>query len=445
MKSFNQKSSRLLLALAACAALCFAACSNSSDNTIPTGATGGATPTTNGGGTTTTTETPVTYTITVGSFENGTVAASATSAASGTTVTLTATPASGYALSSISVTAADSSAVTLSGSGNARTFTMPAQNVTVSASFILAYTALPAGTDGTYGTSGTYVTFGSWPQTIKADGVTVDESAAKSVGAFTYYKGDDGEWYAKLAENACYPSYHYSDGTTVGQGGTNYKYFKVEPIKWRVLTNDYSGKKLLLAESILVNCRYYDTYDEDRGGIMPNNYKESRIRAFLNGLSYNKSGTTNSEFSGKGFLQIAFTTSEQEAIETTAVDNSARSTNPDANATKWNSGNNQYACADTSDKIFLLSMREVTKSDYGFAAYNTCGAGSSRIRKTTDYAKASGAGQNSTAGMGGWWWLRSPYYYLSDGARGGGYDGAADSNYTVGDSPGGVVPALSIN
>nr|MCR5045359.1 InlB B-repeat-containing protein [Treponema sp.] len=86
MKNSSKTITRLLLALAACAALCFAACSNSSDNTIPTGATG-ATPTTNGGGTTTTTETPgapetpatpATYTITFNANDGSESPATAT-------------------------------------------------------------------------------------------------------------------------------------------------------------------------------------------------------------------------------------------------------------------------------------------------------------------------------------------------------------------------------
>ena len=81
-----------------------------------------------------------TYTVTVADCSNGSVTASPTSAAQGATVTLTASPSSGYELDTISA-AAGTSAVTLSGSGNTRTFTMPAANVTVTA----AFKALPAG------------------------------------------------------------------------------------------------------------------------------------------------------------------------------------------------------------------------------------------------------------------------------------------------------------
>ena len=290
-----------------------------------------------------------------------------------------------------------------------------------------AYTALPAGTGGTAGPEGNYVLFGDWPQTVKAASVTVDESKSAVMGANTYYKGSDGAWYAKLSS----------------------KYYKVEPIKWRVLTDNYSGKKLLLAESILINCAYYDYYDVNRTigdtTVYPNNYKESRVRAYLNGLSYTKKESdsadqvTDSTFAGKGFLQTAFTASAQNQIADTTVDNSARSTNPDANASQWNSGNNTYVCENTSDKIFLLSEQEVTNSNYGFGAYNA-----SRIRMTTDWSKANGANQNSTAGYGGWWWLRSPVHYSSIVARKVSDDGNASDIYYVHIDYAGVVPALTL-
>ena len=87
-----------------------------------------------------------TYTITINSSGNGTVTASVdeatvTSAAKDATVTLTAEPAEGYQLETMSVVTvpaeegAEGASVDLTGDGNARTFTMPESNVTVTASF----------------------------------------------------------------------------------------------------------------------------------------------------------------------------------------------------------------------------------------------------------------------------------------------------------------------
>ncbi len=420
VKTLKNKTVRALGALFVCAAFAFGmtACSNGSDTQVV--------------------YVPVAkYTVTISSgMTNGSVTADKTSAAKDETVTLAISPASGYKLDTLAVTAEGGASVAVSGTGNSRTFAMPAQDVTVSATFA--------------------VTFGLWPQTIKADSVTVNESETETHGAFTYCKGSDGEWYAKIKENAYIYSdgeYKYSDGTTVAQSSANsYKWFKVEPIKWLVLTTDYNGtgKKLLLSEKILANCAYYDYFNVNRtvseATVYPNNYEHSKVRAFLNGISYQKKADGSAEqaacddFLNKGFLQSAFTAEELAKIVETTVDNSAGST--------IDSGYNLksadfYACANTSDKVFLLSEREVTTSAYGFAAYDAQGEGNKRIRFPTDYAKASGAYQNATEDMGGWWWLRSPAYgglvhYVNSYGR-------ANNTFYAAQDDGCVVPALCVS
>ena len=79
-----------------------------------------------------------TYTITVSSADNGSVAASALRASAGAVISLTATPDEGYALDTITVTDAAGNAVTVTGSGNSYSFTMPESAVTVQATFRLA-------------------------------------------------------------------------------------------------------------------------------------------------------------------------------------------------------------------------------------------------------------------------------------------------------------------
>ena len=75
---------------------------------------------------------PSNYEIIIGpTISSGTVSSNVSSATEGETVTLTITPDSGYDLSSITA----DNGVTLSGSGNTRTFTMPAATVTIEASF----------------------------------------------------------------------------------------------------------------------------------------------------------------------------------------------------------------------------------------------------------------------------------------------------------------------
>ena len=78
-----------------------------------------------------------TYAIGVVTPTNGTVALDKTAAKAGETVTLTLTPANGYETVSVRAyrTGSESTSVALSGTGNSRSFTMPAYGVTVAATF----------------------------------------------------------------------------------------------------------------------------------------------------------------------------------------------------------------------------------------------------------------------------------------------------------------------
>ena len=77
----------------------------------------------------------INYSVNVGTFDNGSVSANPATATVGQSVTLTASPATGYELATLAVSDADGTFVQVDGTGNSRTFTMPAKNVTVSATF----------------------------------------------------------------------------------------------------------------------------------------------------------------------------------------------------------------------------------------------------------------------------------------------------------------------
>ena len=291
------------------------------------------------------------------------------------------------------------------------------------------------------GTEGEYYYFGDWPQSLAVNPPVHEEDGP---AYHDWYIGDDGNFYAKAIATP-YQTQSFANGRRVISGETYY--FKVEPIKWRILTTDYngSGKALLLAEDILTaKVPYYvGTSKRTIGGrtVYPNNYKYSTIRAYLNG-AYESGDEQTKTYEGKGFLQTAFTANARRLIADTEVDNSAESTT--------DTGNNiteatDYACENTTDKIFLLSEKEVTNAAYGFAAYNEYGQGNARIRVTTDYAKANYAYQRHS--YGGYWWLRSPYYYNSNGlyARYVDYEGDPACFYITDGSYYGVVPALSIS
>ena len=265
---------------------------------------------------------------------------------------------------------------------------------------------------------GEYILFGEYPQTIKSSDVTVGDVADED----GYYLGSDGERYAKVvADPHPYSSsgYTFSDGSAVTRGNTYY--FKVEPIRWRILSES-DGSAFILADGIIAN-KAYDAGND-------NNYKNSDIRAWLNG-----------EFLNSAFGEVA-----QSLIETTEVDNSASSTG---------NSSNQFACENTFDKVFLLSCREVVNSDYGFSSddvdYDTA-----RWMTVSDYARSTGAYMDTSISYFGCgdWWLRSPYEYYN-------YNGTYRSYYArlvnrygsayysdyydyVYNDSNGVVPALNI-
>ena len=311
------------------------------------------------------------------------------------------------------------------------------------------------------------VLFGYWPQTIKADDVEINESDSKVVGAFTYYKGNDGEWYAKAKQNDFYGSSgknKYSNGAVVGSSGD--AYFKVEPIKWKVIYDNYygEGKKILLADKILFWQQFY-TYDSYYENIVDrtingktvyaNNYKYSKIRAYLNGLEYEEKAlgqqqTIKNDFKNKGFLQTAFTVSQQASILINDVHNSATTTT-DSNFELEMA--TDFACETTFDKIFLLSEAEVTEPEFGFSEYDSYGEGNTRIKKATDFAKANGLylGNLDCAEdwWGGCWCLRSPSNVVSNAnqhlIRGVGVCGDADIDWCPNDWATGIVPALVVD
>ena len=83
------------------------------------------------------------YSVSISTISNGSITANPISAKMGETVTLTIAPDNGYELQSISAVAGGQT-VALSGNGNTRTFTMPANNVTVTGSFVKERTYVTA-------------------------------------------------------------------------------------------------------------------------------------------------------------------------------------------------------------------------------------------------------------------------------------------------------------
>ena len=206
-------------------------------------------------------------------------------------------------------------------------------------------------------TDWSYVYFGSYPQTeVTGDALTTAIADAP-------YDGNGDAW----VDGTKYRRISKSDTNNSGYfGNAQYRYFKWERIKWRVLQND--GSTLFLAADKGLDCKYYnDTYTSIT-------WENCTLRSWL-----------NSEFYG-----TAFSSSEQGAIVAQDVGNED---NPEYNTEGGN---------DTRDNVYLLSIGEATNPEYGFCEeYGTSSA--SRRVQASDYAHARGGYKGN-----GWWWLRSP-------------------------------------
>ena len=268
--------------------------------------------------------------------------------------------------------------------------------------------------NGNKSLTGKYISFGSYPQTIKESLVTINSSNVDSNG---YYLGSDGCRYAKVTANPYGDDYVFTDGNTI-TANEEY-YFKVEPIIWRILS-EQNGQAIILAENIIdVQSFYKDTSQREIDGqtIYANNYKHSDIRTWLNGSFYNK----------------AFNLKEKNIIKTTAVNNSAATTDKTSN---------KYYCEDTQDNVWLLSYKDLKNSDYGFGPALLVNA---RKKQSTDYSRANHA-YMSTSGSeiyNGRWWTRSPHSSYNNRPWVSQFLGNL-LNLTVSASGVGVVPALTI-
>lgn len=118
-------------------------------------------------------------------------------------------------------------------------------------------------------TDWSYVSFGSYPQTE----VTGEALTAEITGASYDGQGDafvNGIRYRKLARENATNSENFGEGS--------YRYFKWEPLKWRVLDNQ--GDSLLLIADKGVDCQPFHNVEKEV------EWESSDIRQWLNGTFY---------------------------------------------------------------------------------------------------------------------------------------------------------------
>ena len=168
----------------------------------------------------------------------------------------------------------------------------------------------------------------------------------------------------------------------------NVYWFKYEPIKWRILS-EKNGQAFLFCENII------DSQEYDFDGASNSRYEPATIRGWLNNT----------------FINTAFNNSEQNIILTTEVDNSERSSNPQNDPTFFRTGINDNASKNTFDKIFLLSLQELTNTEYGFdSEYNDFDL--ARVKKASDYSRCQGVYDYNSEHLDcAAFYTRSAHYY----------------------------------
>ena len=227
-----------------------------------------------------------------------------------------------------------------------------------------------------------------------------------------------------VAEWDCIWFGNYWQEDTNGDGKADKKDEKT-PIKWRVLSVD--GDDVFLMADKNLDCQRYNDTDTDV------TWETCTMRSWLNGYGA-ESNKDGKGYSGNNFLNNAFSAEEQSAIRITNVVNND-------NPRYGTEGGN-----DTADKVYLLSLEEVTNPAYGFASHNAISA--TRVAVNTAYTKVGGeieSGGMSSAGSADYWSLRSSGYD-SGNASGVYYSGCVDANgYYVDYYHNAVRPALHLN
>ncbi len=290
-------------------------------------------------------------------------------------------------------------------------FVLPAQSRSVTAKYECIFTRLEERS----------LLFGSYPQSeVKEESVvnalnaragdlpTVDHSGSWT--SYDYYTDGSNEtdfmWYKDLSfDGEKYRGVYFTayrkrktndPGSGNAQSGNGYSvgtvyWFRFEPIKWRILS-EHEGKVFVFCDGMIdsreFNALGGDSEFEHNGGVgYANNYALSDIRKWLN----------------QTFYQTAFSDFQKAFIVRSTVDNSAKSANPNDFPNRFFGGDNVYAGGEVEDFVFLLSVQEVTNSDYGFSnAWSTTDP--ARHLNGTDYSKAQGLDQALNS-----WWLRSPF------------------------------------
>ena len=153
-------------------------------------------------------------------------------------------------------------------------------------------------------------------------------------------------------------------GSNETEENAEYRYFKYEPVEWRVLKVS-EGYAYMLSDKV-IDAQWYDASH--------NCWDTSLIRYWLNG--YKDMGLEVYNYP-KSMLETAFSDDEMKAME--LKDGEYIDI---ANNNSQNKETNYKFC---DDRLFLLETYELKNEDYGFITYDTI-ADNARKIEITDYA-----------------------------------------------------------
>lgn len=340
----------------------------------------------------------------------------------GTSITLNASPKSGYSLvgwyeneTKVSVDLT-------------YTFLMPANDLSIVAVFIQSDISV-----------GSTIEFGSYPQTkitstplitslttalgplptTNSEGWTHHNYySGASVANYAYFKDFD---YSEVKFRAVYftsyrpqnsgngsatssGSYQSTNGYTVNK----LHFFRFETIYWKVMNVDNEARKVTLFATKALDSGNFREFTGQIGMIYANNYGSSNVRNYLNDV----------------FINEAFSSYEKLTIRNSDVDNSAASTG---------AASNPYACNNTYDKLFLPSYAEL----------DAIGSSSARMKGISDYALSQGC-YNQSSYYNAYYWTRSPLHNSKEKCHVVNNSGVLQSEY-VDRSWYGVVPMMNIS
>lgn len=221
------------------------------------------------------------------------------------------------------------------------------------------------------------ITFGMYPQTQITGTELTDAIINADYDSTTGDAVVDGVTYRRMSRDDATSVINYPSGE-------GYRYFKWEPVKWKVL--EVSDDDIFVMAEQTLDCQKYDSSKYSSV-----TWETSTLRKWLN----------------EKFIGQAFSAEEQKLIKQTNV------TNPRNSVYSIDGGKN------TTDQIYILSEEEVQNTKYGFCQI-TNEFSQTRNPAASDYSYSKGTHYSEFAAdsreKGSYWWLRTPGKSLSQAA-----------------------------